>query len=86
MSNTNQYYFSVSKLQTLINKFSSSTPSPGKALKGFVFVQGFNPAGQSRIFAYPMFGDPVKDPENDDVLMQNTDVSLSSCPYPPGCK
>lgn len=85
MSNTNQYYFSTEKLKKLMDKFSGVSPS-GKSLKGFVFVQGFNPAGQSRIFAYPMFGDPNKDPENDDILLQNTDMTLSSCPYPPGCK
>lgn len=85
MSNTNQYYFSVNKLQNLINRFSGASPSPGKSLKGFVFVQGFNPAGQPRVFAYPVFGDPDRDPENNDLLIHNTDLALSSCPYPPGC-
>lgn len=86
MSNTNQYYFSVNKLNNLITKFSGSSPVAGKALKGFVFVQGFNPGGQSKIFAYPVFGNSANDPENDDVLVQNTDLTLAACPYPPGCK
>lgn len=86
MSYTNQYYFSTDKLEKLNQKFSAASPGAGKMLKGFIFVQGLNPAGQTRIFAYPVFGDPLKDPENDDIIIQNTDPMLSSCPYPPGCR
>jgi hypothetical protein len=86
MTHTNQHYFSVEKLQNLITKFSGASPVSGKDLKGFVFVQGFNPGGQSRIYAYPVFGDKSKNPADGDLMLQNFDEATSACPYPPGCK
>jgi hypothetical protein len=86
MSHTNQYYFSVTKLQNLITKFSNASPVPGKGLKGFVFVPGFNPGGHSKVYAYPVFGDTTKGPADDDILVQNLNDTMAACPYPPGCE
>ncbi|MGE5108970.1 MAG: hypothetical protein ACM3H8_15635 [Sphingobacteriales bacterium] len=84
MSQTNQYYFSVPKLEALIQRFNNSSPVAGKGLKGFVFVPGFDNRGISKVFAYPVYGD--QGGGGDDILVQNLDITMAACPYPPGCQ
>lgn len=89
MNQSTQYYFSVEKLQTLINKFSltESAPSSIHQLKGFVFTPGVDANGNSHIFAYPLFQNIALQRSGDgDLLVQNFDAALMGCPYPPPCQ
>ena len=83
MSNSNQCFFSLDKLEKLRKKFDK--PMSGKKLKGFVFTPGCDDKKNSCFFAFPVYSDKVKAGSDGDILVQNTDSTLSGCPYPPPC-
>jgi hypothetical protein len=89
MSQTTQYFFSIEKLQTLINQFSDpkySSQFGGRTLQGFVFTPGINPATNAPIvFAFPLFSYPGQPSTDNGLMVQNLSMSYSGCPYPPPC-
>ncbi len=91
MSNSQQYYFSVEKLDSLIKHFTDlrSTASEKKILRGFVFTPGEDDTKERNpcCYAFPLYSDnPARGRiEEGDIMLQNTSRD-PGCPYPPPCK
>ncbi len=88
MSQLQQYYFSVEKLQELIKHFDKKRikASDGKThLKGFIFTPGVTPEGKESVFAFPLYsGTGNKGGSDGDIIIQNMTFAYG-CPYPPPC-
>jgi hypothetical protein len=89
MSNKNQFYFSVEKLENLLHQFKGarSSSSEKKILRGFVFTPGEDSDNQPCCFAFPLYSDQTHPSviEEKHLLVQNTSGSNHGCPYPPPC-
>ena len=83
MTSTSLYYFSLSKLETLIATYKSTNPD-GKTLQGFVFTPGSDDNGQPAVFAFPLFSS-LGAGGSETILIQNTNLMMRGCPYPPPC-
>lgn len=82
MNSTNLYYFSLAKLEALINTYKNTNPD-GKILEGFVFTPGTDDNGNAAVFAFPLFSNLAGSGET--ILIQNTNITMRGCPYPPPC-
>lgn len=88
MNNSSQFYFSVEKLEKLIEEFKTlRVEAPEKKiLRGFVFTAGAGENNKQCCFAFPLYSDNEKGQaiENGAILLQNLS-SDPGCPYPPPC-
>ena len=86
MHHTNQYYFTKQKLQELLDTFSNYTPDSNKELSGFVFTPGFNKdQDEPVVYGFPLYSAIPKADTDGDILIQNLNLKLAGCPYPPKC-
>lgn len=94
MSNTNQYFFSIDKLEKLLRDFKSRKVDLIKGpveLKGFVFTPGSEEVSKGNykdcIYPFPVYASTKEKGINGDgrLIMQNTDPKYIGCPYPPPC-
>jgi hypothetical protein len=83
MNSTSLYYFSLSKLETLIETYKGTRPD-GRILEGFVFTPGTDDNGNAAVFAFPLFSSLAAG-GGDPILIQNTNIMMRGCPYPPPC-
>ena len=83
MSSTSLYYFSLAKLEALISTYKNSNPD-GKILEGFVFTPGTDDNGNAAVFAFPLFSNLAAG-GGDYILVQNLNITMRGCPYPPPC-
>ena len=85
MQHTNQYYFSVEKLELLLSMYKAETPDANKDLTGFVFTPGYNASKEPVVYAFPMYSETMRTGKGGDLLMENLNAKLTGCPYPPKC-
>jgi hypothetical protein len=83
MTSTSLYYFSLSKLEALIATYKDARPD-GKTLQGFVFTPGSDDNGDAAVFAFPLYSSLAAG-GSETILIQNTNIMMRGCPYPPPC-
>ena len=83
MNNKTQFYFSVEKLENLLNEFKNlrSLSSKKKILRGFVFTPG-----KDSVSAHPLYSDkPAPAAIEEKHLLMKESNNHPGCPYPPPC-
>ena len=83
MNNKTQFYFSVEKLENLLNEFKNlrTGSREKKILRGFVFTPG-----EDSVSARPLYSDkPAPAPIEEEHLLMSDSISHPGCPYPPPC-
>jgi hypothetical protein len=85
---SNQYYFALEDLQSLIDRYGARGPEhelDGKPCLGVVFTPGGEPKDAGKVYSFPLYGDAGRAGVSDDIIVQNTTMDIG-CPYPPRCK
>jgi cAMP phosphodiesterase len=83
MNNKTQFYFSVEKLENLLNEFKNlrSLSPEKKILRGFVFTPG-----EDSVSAQPLYSDkPAPAVIEEGHFLMTESNSHPGCPYPPPC-
>ncbi len=88
MNNSHQYFFSVTKLDALLEEFryKRNGASEKTIFRGFVFTPGEDNNKDTCCFAFPLYSDNPIDGAIEEmaVILQNTSRN-PGCPYPPPC-
>lgn len=91
MNNSQQYFFTVEKLEALIEyfRYKRQGSEDKKILRGFVFTPGEDNTAKRNpcCYAFPLYSDEAANGsiKDGDILVQNTSNG-PGCPYPPPCR